>query len=231
MIDNQRIISLVSFLKENKRIRNQQDFVERIGSDKSTVSQILGGKLSVPNNMFEKIHNAFPDISLSWLVTGEGDMLKFEGAEDKEPDGTQPQGIPHIEQVDAWCGKGQGFEVSVMRKDCPVYNIPGAEDADFTIRAKGRSMINRQHPARSINEGDYLACRKQRTNIIRYGEIYALATSDGVMVKVVQPGKEEGTLLLESFNTEEGFQPFSYPVIDIHDMALVIAVASINRLA
>ena len=159
------------------------------------------------------------------------DMLKSENKEEKEPDGTQPQGIPHIEQIDAWCGKGKGFEVSVMRKDCPVYRIPGAEDADFTIRAKGRSMINRQHPARSINEGDYLACRKQRTNIIRYGEIYALATSDGVMVKVVQPGKEEGTLLLESFNTEEGFQPFSYPVIDIHDMALVIAVASINRLA
>ena len=107
MIDNQRIISLVSFLKENKRIRNQQDFVERIGSDKSTVSQILGGKLSVPNNMFEKIHNAFPDISLSWLVTGEGDMLKSENKEEKEADSIQPQGIPHIEQIDAWCGKGQ----------------------------------------------------------------------------------------------------------------------------
>ena len=76
MIDNQRIKELVSFLKENKRIRNQQDFVERIGSDKSTVSQVLSGKLSIPNNMFDKIYNAFPDISQSWLLTGEGPILK-----------------------------------------------------------------------------------------------------------------------------------------------------------
>ena len=191
---------------------------------RTTIYSIIGEKEVSPGyDVIRRIAEmSSPEINIEWLITGEGDMLKSS---------TQPQGIPHIEQIDAWCGKGKGFEVSVMRKDCPVYRIPGAEDADFTIRAKGRSMINRQHPARSINEGDYLACRKQRTNIIRYGEIYALATSDGVMVKVVQPGKEEGTLLLESFNTEEGFQPFSYPVIDIHDMALVIAVASINRLA
>ena len=92
-------------------------------------------------------------------------------------------------------------------------------------------MINREHPNRSIKEGDYVACRKPRTNIIRYGEIYALATSDGVMVKVVKRCNKEGVVILESFNTEEGFEPFEYPIVDIHDMALVIAVASINRLA
>lgn len=206
----------------------QTAFENKVSWPRGYISKIKG---SIGSDMLARLLNIYSNLNVEWLLTGEGDMLKSENKEEKEADSIQPQGIPHIEQIDAWCGKGQGFEVSVMRKDCPVYNIPGAEDADFTIRAKGRSMINRQHPARSINEGDYIACRKQRTNIIRYGEIYALATSDGVMVKVVQPGKEEGTLLLESFNTEEGFQPFSYPVIDIHDMALVIAVASINRLA
>ena len=140
-------------------------------------------------------------------------------------------GIPHIEAIEAYCGKGKGFEVSVMTKDCPMYNIPGVENADFTIRAKGQSMINKQNPSRSIKEGDYIACKKPKTNIIRYGEIYALATSDGVMVKVVQPCEEEGYVILESFNIEEGYRPFKFPVVDIHDMALVVAVASVNVLA
>ena len=177
-----------------------------------------------PEKAMNIAHN-FPDLNIGWLLSGEGEMLK----DNNEAATASSHGVPHIESIDAFCGSGQGFDVSVMRKDCPVYNIPGAEDADFTIRAKGRSMINRAHPNRSIREGDYIACRKPRTNVIRYGEIYALATPDGVMVKVVQPCDKEGFLLLESFNTEEGYKPFEFPIVDIHDMAIVVAVASINR--
>ena len=53
MSANQRIKILISYLKDNKKIRNQQDFVERIGSDKSTVSQIINEKIAVPNSLFE----------------------------------------------------------------------------------------------------------------------------------------------------------------------------------
>nr|DAS70990.1 MAG TPA: hypothetical protein [Caudoviricetes sp.] len=181
------------------------------------------------DRVIEQILNFYTDLNKIWLLTGEGKMLK----DDPEIPHMEALsiGIPHIEFIEAYCGPGQGFDVAVMRKECPMYNIPGMEGADFTIKAKGQSMINREHPNRSIKEGDYIACKKPRTNVIRYGEIYALATSDGVMIKVVQPSEEEGKLLLESFNTEDGFKPFSYPVVDIHDMALVIAVASINRLA
>ena len=140
-------------------------------------------------------------------------------------------GIPHIESVEAFCGPGQGFDIAVMRKECPVYNIPGMEGADFTIKAKGRSMINREFPDRSVKEGDYIGCVKCRSGVIRFGEVYALATSEGVMVKIVQESDREGYVLLESFNKEEGFKPFHYPVVDIHDMALVVAVASISRWA
>ncbi len=75
MSANQRIKILISYLKDNKKIRNQQDFVERIGSDKSTVSQIINEKIAVPNSLFEKINDAFPDISKNWLLTGEGEII------------------------------------------------------------------------------------------------------------------------------------------------------------
>lgn len=198
----------------------QKKFAESCGLSAGFVNSIVN---SIQPKTMERITMQYPELNPAWLLTGEGKMLKGNNEE------ISSSGVPHIESIDAFCGTGQGFDVSVMRKDCPVYNIPGAEEADFTIRAKGRSMINRAHPNRSIREGDYIACRKPRTNVIRYGEIYALATPDGVMVKVVQPCDKEGFLLLESFNTEEGYKPFEFPIVDIHDMAIVVAVASINR--
>lgn len=76
MIDNHRFKALLVYLKENKHIRNQQDFTERIGSHKTTISLIANNRSSIPNNLFEKIEAAFPFINVEWLLTGEGDMLK-----------------------------------------------------------------------------------------------------------------------------------------------------------
>lgn len=198
------------------------EFERKIGVGNGYVKNI---SKSIQPDKLEIISNLYPSLNIEWLLLGKGVMTIGNEANYKK------EGIPHIESVDAWCGKGQGFEVSVMKKDCPLYNIPGVEEADFTIRAKGRSMINRQHPTRSIREGDYVACKKPCTNVIRYGEIYALATSEGVMVKVVRPCNKEGFITLESFNTEEGYEPFEFPIVDIHDMALVVATVSINLLA
>lgn len=202
----------------------QKRFSESCGLSAGFVNNIVN---SIQPKTLERISMQYPELNTTWILTGEGNMLKSDELQEQ----STATGVPHIEKIDAWCGKGQGFEVSVMKKDCPLYNIPGVEEADFTIRAKGRSMINRQHPTRSIREGDYVACKKPCTNVIRYGEIYALATSEGVMVKVVRPCNKEGFIILESFNTEEGYEPFEFPIVDIHDMALVVATVSINLLA
>lgn len=185
----------------------QKKFAESCGLSAGFVNSIVN---SIQPKTMERITMQYPELNPAWLLTGEGKMLK----ENNEK--ISSSGVPHIESIDAFCGTGQGFDVSVMRKDCPVYNIPGAEEADFTIRAKGRSMINRAHPNRSIREGDYIACRKPRT-------------PDGVMVKVVKRCDRDGFVTLESFNTEEVYEPFEFPIVDIHDMAIVVAVASINR--
>lgn len=75
-IDNQRIKKVVDYLKNNRYIRNQQDFTERIGSDKATVSQVINNRINIPNNMFASIADAFPFVSEDWMRTGEGDMVK-----------------------------------------------------------------------------------------------------------------------------------------------------------
>ena len=180
MIDNQRIKELVSFLKESKRIRNQQDFVERIGSDKSTVSQILSGKLSVPNNMFEKICNAFPGISQSWLLTGEGNMLK-EGnnaalqKDIVEKGGSNYKLVPLV-HIDSVGGMRSGNSITGEPQYIEGY-IPfvNAREGDIAIFQSGTSMIP------TIPPGSVMQLRKVENwrEYFGYGNIFVIELTDG----------------------------------------------------
>lgn len=75
-VDNQRFKKMFTFLREHKLVRNQQDFTERIGSDKSTISQIMNNRLAIPNHLFANVNKAFPFIDDEWLRSGKGEMLK-----------------------------------------------------------------------------------------------------------------------------------------------------------
>ena len=73
---NQRFRVLLEYLREKKLIRNQQDFTERIGSDKSTVSQIVNNHIGIPNGLFGCVVAAFPFVNELWLRSGDGEMIK-----------------------------------------------------------------------------------------------------------------------------------------------------------
>lgn len=92
--------------------------------------------------------------------------------------------IPHIDVVTASCGLPNGFNSAITKGDCERFIIPDMPGCDFTIRAGGRSMINRNVPERSINDRDIVGCRivTSRSHV-RWGEVYALATYDGIMIK------------------------------------------------
>ena len=49
-------------------------FATLIGVNASTISHILAGRNKPGFDMIYNIAKAFPDISLSWLITGEGSM-------------------------------------------------------------------------------------------------------------------------------------------------------------
>ncbi|MBR1652892.1 MAG: helix-turn-helix transcriptional regulator [Alloprevotella sp.] len=57
-----------------KTALSQQDFAARLGISPATLSSILNGRTNPTNNIVYAIHNAFPDINISWLMFGEGGM-------------------------------------------------------------------------------------------------------------------------------------------------------------
>ena len=59
---------------------SQQDFANVLGITPGSLSGILNERTRPTNNHTIAIHRAFPDISIDWLLFGEGAMYKSESA-------------------------------------------------------------------------------------------------------------------------------------------------------
>ncbi|MCE8503179.1 hypothetical protein J8986_03270 [Bacteroides thetaiotaomicron] len=215
------------------------NYIAYKGIDKATLERKSGLSNDAVNKMgdntristLDKISNAFPDINIAWLKTGVGEMILGNEENKRIPhyDGLKGKAIPHIDVVTASCGLPNGFNSAITKGDCERYIIPDMPGCDFTIRAGGRSMINRDVPERSINDRDIVGCRIVTTRShVRWGEVYALATYDGIMIKKVEESEQEGYIRCVPFNKEEGFKPYDVPINEIHDWALVVGVVSVK---
>lgn len=66
----ERIRSVMQYAK-----LSQQDFAARLGISPATLSGIFSGRVNSADKYVNAIHQAFPEISVSWLLFGEGEML------------------------------------------------------------------------------------------------------------------------------------------------------------
>lgn len=78
MTDYQRIKIFIEYLKNERIVRNQRDFVERIGGNYSVVSEILSGKRRISERFIRTILEAFPFLSEKWIYKEEGEMITRE---------------------------------------------------------------------------------------------------------------------------------------------------------
>lgn len=53
---------------------SQQEFAKAIEVSPASLSNIFNGRTNPTNNHVNAIHHHFPDISINWLMFGEGDM-------------------------------------------------------------------------------------------------------------------------------------------------------------
>lgn len=193
------------------------------------ISEKTGKYPTIQSDVLEAILKIY-DLNTNWLYTGQGEMLdKPEAHYEIKPHlHCGPKMVPHIIDEYADCGKPNGFGAAIMEDRCPKYIIPGLSGHDFTIIARGRSMINRSCPEKSIRPGDIVGCKKWNSRShLRWGEVYILSTPDGITIKQIQPSEKEGYIKCIPFNVEEHFQPFDMPVEEIYDWAIVVGVVSV----
>lgn len=185
--------------------------------------------ITITSEVIEKTSSEYPELNLDWLITGKGEMLKnTTQVEIIQENNSNPYPVkPFIDSVYAVCGTPSGFSMAIKEAECEGLSLPFMKEYDFSIRAKGDSMINRSNPARSICESDIVVCRlwKSRSHV-RWGEVYALATTEGVVIKKLQESEKVGHIKCVSFNIEDGFTPYDLPVEEIFDWAIVTGVVS-----
>ena len=171
------------------------------------------------------ILSAFPELSRTWLLTGEGEMLTAEGTTTPGDDATAIAANPYFDNatiqggLPAATGMEQ-FAISQAAGFMAVPGVPNRVDIPF-LRVRGDSMLDRDNPRRSIPDGAWIALQRV-TSSIQWGAVYAIMTADGPIVKRLYPSERDGHVRCVSFNDE--FPPFDLSVADIRgDIFKVIA--------
>ena len=228
----QRILEFANTLGISKR-----DFYLKIGVSRGT----LESKTGITEDVLAKFIATYPDVSIQWIITGVGEMLKTnrtqtsdilsEGCPNECLDTHKVTKIPSITQglniesttetrpripLEAAAGSLSLFTQSVTSADCehlPV--VTRLPKYDFTIMVKGDSM----EP--NFKSGDEVACRMVREGAyIQWGQPHIIDSYDGIVLKRIHDKGDQ--ILCTSDNPN--FGDFYIPKNDINHLALVVGL-------
>lgn len=201
MDKNERLERLVEYYGNG----NKSHFAKILGVKAQTINTWLSRNTYDTELIFAKCDN----INASWLLSGEGNMLRSESEkEEKLPSVNQTyEGAPYF-NVD-FIG---GFDVIVNDQtrnpdfyiNYPPYNQEGVVWCNLT----GHSM----EP--EISNGDIIALREVTTPIqyLPAGEIYGIVTEEYRTVKRIRLSQKEGYIRLIPSNKSEEFCEQEIPI-------------------
>lgn len=200
---------------------------------------IRDGKVKkISESYAKKIMEAFPgQYDRVWLLTGEDVQKGYKNTSENfvtnsvEKDSNQNAvmlpaetdgGIPFYERA-IECGTPADFNACIEASKADGRIVLPNIQGDFALVAHGDSMVDAEHPDKSIPSGAIVVLRKiEESSFIRWGEVYALATRDGFIIKKIMPFDDE-SIECRSLNASE-FPPFQVSKSDIFGLARVIAV-------
>lgn len=230
-------------------------FIEYKKLDKATFQRICGlGNGFVDKSgdntrlsSLEKISNVFPELNLTWLRIGIGEMLKEKGSNptstvDNDTTSTYNEAkqinldvtfVPLVSQY-AYAGYTHGYADAEYVDTLPV--VPYFVDRELKgkyvcFEVKGDSMTDGSSD--SILEGDRLMCReikkeywKYKLHINKWAFVIVHKT-EGVLIKeIIDHNVDTGELTLHSRNIM--YDDF---VINLNDVKLLFNVIDITRSA
>lgn len=197
-----RLLDFVAYTGLSRR-----KFQEKINVSNSYIQNISEG---IGADVMNRISIQFPDLNTSWLLTGEGEMLKSSSDVVLQNSSSTRPRIPY----DAAAGTLTETVDGVTEYQCeqvPIISV--FPKYDFTIRIFGRSMEPEYFA------GDEVAClRVNEKRFLQWGRVHVLDTTQGVVIKRIYDNGD--CIVCKSFNPE--FPDFSIPKEDIRSYNLVV---------
>lgn len=213
---------------------NKNSFSKAIGiSNNVTITRIINEKRSPSKSTCEKIVAAFPKYNLTWLLTGEGNMLTDITSLNEASFIDKPI-ILHVPLVSQYAQAGylSGYADEAYMAALPT--IPYIVDHEaqghyVAFEVKGDSMNDGTED--SILEGDRLLCREIMPHLWANSKLhirkwdFVIVHTEGILVKrIIDHDVENHTITIHSLNS-------LYPdkVINLADVKQIFNVIELQR--
>lgn len=227
-IENKRFIDTVTYLISNGIVKNKKDFAQKVNIHHQIIYDIYKGRLK-PSSELLKLSEELFNINKSYILFGEGEMLKPTKKEEK---------VTETEEVIASSGNYKlvplynfdtvgGMYSSNDGMDAPSFierYIPfiDARDEDMCIPITGNSMIPAYSPGSIVLLREVIHWREY----FGYGHVFVLFLTDGKrIIKEVRKSTEnpKDNVLCVSYNYESS-APEDLPKNMIYRVYKVIKV-------
>lgn len=191
---------IIERLKIGLKLSSDNALADSLGVSKTTLSN-----WKRRNSLdFPLVFSLCEQISLDWLLTGKGNMLKEEETEDVSAPvvSYDPKvGQPYY-NVDFLGGFSDVYNSQVSVPDRNII-VPGFDRAKLWCNVTGHSMEPK------INHGDIIALRPCTLDDIQYGEIYAVVLDTIRTIKILRKGSSKDSLRYVPINPNFDEQEFA----------------------
>lgn len=193
-------------LRKTLKMR-QEDFCDKFKISQPYLSEIETGKKPIPYELEECIMSKYGE--------------KINSSEPVKEKDLEKEYTTYLLPQSAMGGSLTGVPVDGVLLDNCERVISPIKNVDFAITIYGESMYP-EYPS-----GSRVLVKKIDPNsYIAWGNVYVLDTSNGVIIKEVQPSNKDGYIQCVSFNPNGKFKPFDVPIADIYGMYRVLACVS-----
>lgn len=228
-------IKLFNELLEELKM-NPKQLSESLGKERAQWAYDIlneNKKVGISKNIAELICNKYPNISKSWLLTGEGDMLNNSTSSAFQPnarpiDNLNYMNVPVI-HIKAHCGYLNGYGDEGYIDTLPT--MPVIVDKTYhgkyrIFEASGDSMDDGTR--NSICDGDKLLCREVRRDLwlpklhIKDWYFVIVHRTEGISIKQITEQDEMGNITCHPLNNL--FNDYTLNLNDVAEIYNVIQV-------
>lgn len=198
---------LLEYLKFKRM--TQAEFTKLMGVSGAYIGAM---RRSISDEKVNKMRKLFPDLNITWLLYGDGEMLVSEISEREAPE----EYIVPLLPVAAFAGNLQSWSEGCELAQCEKIVAP-VKGVDFAIRISGDSM----EPV--IHNGSTIFIKRINDKaFVPWGNSMVIDTENGVLVKNVYPvDNHPEAIEARSYNPK--YPPITIPTDSIYGLYRILS--------